>query len=474
MRRLRRMPIRARLTLAQVGVFAVIFGAFAFLLGVNEWTTLQRNAQESLELTSRVVVDRIAEPGTNLTTIMLRAAIPGESGAPEVIGQVLSPSGGVVDRSADVLTATPLIDASVLGKAASSGHWHGRLALPGRAHDDMVMVIHLTSGARSGDYLVLAQTLASVDHSLQRLVLLLLVAAPVAIALAVAGGWVVSRAALRPVDDLTRRAAAVDASGEFEPLPVPAANDELSRLASTLNAMLDRLRRSLDLERRFSADASHELRTPIGIMEAELDVALRSRTTPPEAKEVLSSVRDEAASLARIVANLVLLARADAAGEVTLERQDADLLDIAGTVANRFRHIATERGIALHVEGEPAQVVADADMLRQAVSNLVENALRYTDPGGTVTITVTDQDTPSLAVTDTGTGIPADELPHVFDRFYRVDGARRRARGGAGLGLEISRRIVEAHGARIDAESEAGKGSRFSIVFGTRRTSVSV
>ena len=457
------IPIRARLTLWYVVIFSVIFGAVGAFLVVNLRSTLRKNAQESLELTYRSVVDRLADGRTDLTTILHEAVIPGEAGAPEVIGQVLDADGRVVESSGQPAVAGPVADRELLAEAHRLGHWHGPVQLPGRDYEDTVLVVRFDGGERAGTYLVLAQTLKPVEAAMDRLIRLLATAAPLALLVAGAGGWAVARAALRPVDAMTRRAAAIDAAHHHEPLPVPAGDDELSRLAVTLNGMLDRLRRALDAERRFSADASHELRTPISVMEAELDVALRSARTPPEAKEVLRSLREEAATLASIIGNLLVLSRAESAGQVAVDRRPADLFELASGVAGRFCAVADDRGVLLRVQGDPTLAVVDADLLRQAVANLVDNALAHTERGGTVVVTVSDDTVPSVSVADTGTGIPASELPRIFDRFYRVDRSRARDRGGAGLGLEITRRIVEAHGGRVDVQSEPGHGSVFTI-----------
>lgn len=458
---MRSLPIRARLTLWYVLVFSVIFGALGTFLVVNLRSTLETNAEESLELHYRAVFDRLAENDSNLTTILHEAVIPGEQGEPEVVGQILDGDGRVVESSGQPAVGAPVVGADVLATVTRNGHWHGPARLPGREVDDVVIVVRFSEGPRTGTFLVLAQTLGPVADAVRRLIRLLLAAAPVALLVAGAGGWAVARAALRPVDAMTRRAAAIDSANEHEPLPVPPADDELARLAVTLNGMLDRLQRALQAERRFSADASHELRTPLGVMEAELDVALRSARTPPEAVPVLRSVREEAAGLTRIVNNLLVLSRAEAVGHVALDRRATDLLELAVSVVGRFRSIATERAVDLRVDGAPTAASVDPDLFAQAVANLVDNALAHTLPGGRVTVAVSDGDEPAVSVADTGVGIAPEELSRIFDRFYRVDRARRR--GGAGLGLEITHRIVEAHGGRIDVASTPQVGSTFTI-----------
>lgn len=455
------LPIRVRLVVWYVAVFSLIFGGVSMFLLANLRTTLHENAQEALELTYRVVAERLRAGSTDLTTILNEITIPGESDESEVIGQVLGRDGSVVESSGHPSVAEAVVGADLLRRVDREGHWHGPVELPGRPHRDVVVITGFAEGPRAGTYLVLAQTLGPAEHAGTRLQWLLLVAFPIAVLTAAGGGWLVAGAALRPVDAMTRRAAGIGAGRTDEQLPVPRANDELARLATTLNEMLDRLRRALDAERRFSADASHELRTPIALMEAELDVALRSPRTAPAAREVLASVREEAARLGRIVTNLLLLSRAEASGQVALDQRETDLLDVVVPVVSRFTRLAGDRGVELRVDGDPAAARADADLLGEAVANLVENALTHTDRGGTVVVSVHDGAEPSVAVSDTGVGIPPDELAQVFDRFYRVD--RARGRGGAGLGLEISRRIVEAHHGRIDAVSQPGQGSTFTI-----------
>ncbi len=319
-------------------------------------------------------------------------------------------------------------------------------------------------GSREPTALVVAAPLADVDRSMDRLQLLLLVAGPVALALAGGGGWLLTRAALRPVDRMTEQAGAIGADRLGDRVSVPDAADELTRLARTLNGMLERIEHGVVTQRRFVADASHELRTPLAVMRAELEVALRDHDPAADASEVLDSAAEEVARMSKIVDDLLTLAHRDE-NRLELLLEPVDLGVVATGVADQLRPLAEQAGVQLGVEAPAgAAVLADRARLTQVVTNLVDNAVKFTGAGGAVRVRVWEAaDGAGLAVADTGPGIAPEHLRRVFDRFYRLDAARSRARGGSGLGLAICRELVEAHGGRIWAESVVGAGSTFSL-----------
>jgi signal transduction histidine kinase len=227
--------------------------------------------------------------------------------------------------------------------------------------------------------------------------------------------------------------------------------------------MLDRLDRGLAERKRLVADASHELRTPLAVMRSELDVALAYDDLEPPAAEVLASAREEVETMTRTVENLLTLARVDE-GRLELLRQPLELRRIVDEVAADIGPIAADRGITVRASGEPAEVSADRDRLRQVVANFVDNAVKYSHHGDEVRIaTWRENGEAGVTVADDGVGLPAHALSVVFDRFYRVDDARVREQGGSGLGLAICREIAVAHGGRVWAESEPGRGARFSL-----------
>lgn len=286
------------------------------------------------------------------------------------------------------------------------------------------------------------------DETLSSLLGLLLVGGPLALAAATFLGWLIAGAALRPVEAMRRRAAAISADTTGERLPVPAAHDEIRRLGTTLNEMLNRLDAGLLRERRFVADASHELRTPLALLRTELELALRRPRTPEEQTAALRSAAEEVERLVRLAEGLLLLATAD---DVALQRSRFGVRDLLETVARRF---GAEVGEA---EGE---LHADRLRLESALGNLVANAFRHGAPPVRLD-GVREGDRVVLRVTDAGPGFPPDFLPHAFDRFTRADEARTEP--GAGLGLAIAAAVAQAHGGETTARNLPGGGAEVRL-----------
>jgi signal transduction histidine kinase len=249
-------------------------------------------------------------------------------------------------------------------------------------------------------------------------------------------------------------------------LPVLPTGDALERLSLSLNQLLARLRDSLQTSRRFLADASHELRTPLTIIKGELQEIVGKQALAGEVGERLGSVLEEVARLEHLVAGLLVLSRLDA-GELQGEWAELDLANLTRNIAEQMRLMAEDRGIQVDTEAlTPMLIRGNRARLKQVIVNLLDNAIRFTPRGGTVTLRCSQSSLYSvLEVRDTGIGIPAAALPNVFDRFFRVDEARSREDGGAGLGLSIAKSICAAHGAQIHVDSEVGKGSCFCLMF---------
>ncbi len=324
--------------------------------------------------------------------------------------------------------------------------------------------------ARGGPQLVVvAVPLQGVDEAVDRILNLLLIAGPVAMAVAGLGAWALLRRALDPVERMRRKAEEIGYEQLHERLTVPKVRDEIGQLATTLNAMLDRLEAGVLANRQLIADASHELRTPLAAMRVELDVSLRDRRRTDAEREVLESVREDVDRMSRTIDNLITLARADE-GRLDLVSGEVDLDQALDEAVRPLRPLAEAKGVLLRTAGEPCRSRGDEHRLQHALANLIENAIKFTPPGGEVTVSSWRRGGEvGVTVSDTGPGIPATARDRVFDRFYRVDRSRSRESGGSGLGLAICREIATAHGGRVWVDSEEGRGSAFSLALPAER-----
>jgi len=288
---------------------------------------------------------------------------------------------------------------------------------------------------------------------------------PMALLLAGFGGYALARKALGPVDAMTNKAQRISAERLNQRLAVENPHDELGKLASVFNAMLSRLEAAFNQLRRFTADASHELRTPLTAIRSVGEVALQDQKSPAEYRDVIGSMLEEVDRLTRLVESLLVLSRADA-GHVPLQRADISFLALAQEASALVEVLAEEKRQHVAVEGDTRPVVsADRLILRQAVVNLVDNAIKYSPADSRILVRVfaSDNGHATLEVTDQGPGVPPEHSSHIFDRFYRMDAARSREWGGAGLGLSIARWAVEAHGGEIGVRSAGAQGSTFWI-----------
>jgi heavy metal sensor kinase len=330
------------------------------------------------------------------------------------------------------------------------------------------MMISMTPvEAASGKYLIeLGTALGPIEALQHRLLRLLAVMLPVLVVCAAGGGYLLVQRALQPVERMAQTAERISVLNLEERLPVAATGDALQRLSTSLNHMLSRLRDSVSISRRFLADASHELRTPLTIIKGELQEAMAREPGGSELGERIGSVLEEVARLEYLVSGLLVLSRLDA-GDARREWADVNLGELAAGTIEHMRLVADDRGVQLQASAlAPVTVRGDARRLKQVIVNLLDNAIKFTPRGGVVGVTTRQHEGFGLLeVFDSGIGIPPESLPRVFDRFYRVDAARSRDDGGAGLGLSIVRSICSAHGAEIEVESTPGSGSRFRVRF---------
>lgn len=306
--------------------------------------------------------------------------------------------------------------------------------------------------------------LAPINTAVNKVILALVLGAPMLIAVAAVGAHKLLGRALSPVVRMARSAEEISLHNLKQRLPAAPSGDELETLALALNRMIARIDDAVEQNRRFVADASHELRTPLAILRAELESVISHNHLSSETRDTLGSNLEEVDRLGKIVEGLFALSRLDA-GEANHEPVTLDLARLAATTTEQMCLLAEDKEIALTCHCEEAVLVrGDASRLKQVIVNLVDNAIKYTPTGGSVEVRVRGEGERALfEVKDNGIGIPRRDLPHIFDRFYRVDKARSRDLGGAGLGLSIVKSICDAHDAEITVESQEQQGTRFLV-----------
>jgi two-component system, OmpR family, sensor kinase len=452
-----RLPIRARLTAAFALAMVLVLAA----AGLFVYVRLKDDLDESVDAGLEARAAAVAASGN--------AAAGAAEEADEGFAQLLSAEGRVLETEGDV--RGPALDGAGATRAGAGGRFVFETELPGIEGTVRVLAApaDLASTAPRGDVaggaetdlagavVAVGQSLDDRDETLSGLVASFAVGGPVAVLLASLLGYLLASAGLRPIEAMRRRAGAISLTGHGERLPLPAAQDEVRRLGETLNEMLDRLRRSFDRERRFVADASHELRTPVAVIRAELEAALRAGGHDEQVREALVAALEECDHLAQLAEDLLVVARA-AEGELPIRREAIEVRPLLEGVRARFADRAREHGRELTVDGgDGLRVEADDLRLRQALGNLVDNALRHGRGEVVLRARRSNEDGGvALEVADQGPGFDPDLADRAFERFARGDAAR--TRGGTGLGLAIVRAIAEAHGggARIVTESTHG------------------
>ena len=311
----------------------------------------------------------------------------------------------------------------------------------------------------------LAVTSDPVDRSLNLLALLLVMAVPAFIMCGAAGGYWLSRKALSPVDRITERARTIGVTNLSERLDVPRTSDELQRLAETWNDMLERLEVAISRISQFTADASHELRTPVAIIRLAAENALRKTRSESDYRKALRQIQSESESMTQLIEDLLFLARAEVHNS-SMELAIVDLQAVVKTVCLDLHPLAEAKSITLtqDVPECPISVLGDFSALRRVLLILLDNAIKYTPEGGVVIVGLHEQsETAVLTVEDTGIGIPEEAQNRVFQRFFRVDPSRSKESGGHGLGLAIAQTIVDQHQASLRLQSKSSGGCIFSV-----------
>ena len=457
------MPIRTRLTAWYVLLLAAIIAGLGGFVVVQLRSDLRAVIDRELRARGELLVTEFEEEVADEATPggvradfddLCETAAPG----PGTAAALLDRGGAVLASCRDprVQPAVPAADREAV--AAGAGP---RLVTTAavRGEDEWRAGLRPLPG---GGAVVVAESLRETDKAVDRVLTLLVLAGPAALLATALGGWQLARHALGPVVRMTQRAREIGIDRLGERVPVTANGDEIAELGMTLNAMLQRLEEGLEDKHRLIADTSHEMRTPLAVMRAELDVTLRGEELPDAAREVLESAREEVDRMSRTVDNLLALAQVDE-GRLGLLMTTFDLRQAIDAAVGALRALAAAKDVRIEVTGSAPEVTADFQRVQQALVNFVENAIKFTREGGVVQVTAwASGDEAGVTVTDEGPGVPAHAGEQVFERFYRAH-AGAGSPTGTGLGLALCREVAIAHGGRVWVERTAAGGSSFSL-----------
>jgi signal transduction histidine kinase len=450
----RMLPIRVRLTL----LFAV--GSAIVLAGVGAFVYARMGA----DLLVGVDASLSAQAGAFATAVRQANGPVGLDrgifvGSDEEFVQIADASGRVIESTkgvASVAALPPGVIRSVAGRTFLDTR------VPGIENVSRLVVQPLDDEGRRV-FLVVGMSLQDRADALVQLAVLLGIGGPVALALMSFGAWALAGAALRPVERMRQEAEAISRLEPERRLSVPDQDDEISRLGATLNAMLDRIDQSFEAERRFLDDASHELRTPLSVLKAELDLAVMRERTPEELRATVEHAAVETDRVVRLAEDLLVLSRAHR-GRLQIHRADASIGDLVREACDRHRARAMAAGVRIEATAGGGLGSVDPLRVRQALDNLLDNALRHTPPGGVVSVAAATQDGAiTFVVDDSGPGFPPELLDRVFVPFSRGASADREASGGAGLGLAIVQAIAAGHGGTVSATNRSEGGARVTL-----------
>lgn len=472
----RSVPFSLRLQLA--AWYTIVFAALLLLTGAVFYQYLERSLEASvdteLQLRTQQLAGSLVLRNGTLTLRDLTAALPGFGTAT----QGLEASSADVNQGALVrlldaygtlLGETPAfralrVPAASVTQPLQGSPWQGTVL---STSDQEVRLYSrtLTAQGKSVAVIQVGESLATLHTLLHHLVAALLVVGFLVLASCAVGSYWLAARSFAPIQRLAETARKIKEGDSHQRVLVPPVRDEVQYLAVTLNEMLGSLDESLSRQRRFVADASHELRTPVAVIRNKVDVALLRPRSQDEYCMVLHTIHAETERLSHLVSDLLALARGDE-GQARFEREAVRLDLLVESVVATADLLAQERGIRLSIQvPQPVTLIGDEARLIQVMMNLLDNAIRYTHPGGEVQVSLKATSSEAqLVVCDTGIGIAPEHVPHIFERFYRADPTRRRTGGsGTGLGLAIVAWIVRSHGGLVTASSQVGQGSCFTV-----------
>lgn len=493
LRQIRSPGIRVQLTLWYTAIFALLILLFSLILYTTLQAFLASGVDAALHLRAQQIAGGVSNDGGKIAIQDVTGELPGldatvppgvqgisptatnQTGSSNKSGQHGTPADvniGTLVRMLDVKGQTtyisPAFRALVLPSASFTAPLHGiawqETVLAHNGQAVRVYSVALSDNGMVFGVLQVGESLAPLTATLQSMTIALLLIVPFVLLLSALGSYWLAKRAFRPILHLTHTAREIKAGDLHRRVPVPRSRDEVYDLALTLNEMIGRLDQAFTQQRRFVADASHELRTPVTVIRSITDVALEEPLNLDDYSDVLREINMEAQRLGGLINELLVLARADEE-QIPLDQEPVQLDLLAVDVAATMEPLASERGIVLQIQTiEPITVEGDTARLIQVLMALVDNALTYTNAGGVIALSVEARDALAcLTVRDTGMGMSREDAAHIFERFYRADPARSRAASGSGLGLSIAHWVIEAHGGSIEVESQVGQGSTFMV-----------
>src|SRR3569832_2366158 len=461
--------VRIRLTLWYAGVLALSLIAFALVIYYAAGNIFHERQDESLRSTAQTVASAYVEELAEAHSLSKAGeGVLSEITFPNRYVQLTDSTGKPLAASANLAGSTISIPSPVLADAHTRGFSHATI------NGLRVTVVPLSTAQALG-YAAVAEPLSVVEAGLRELRRDLFAGVLLVLLLASAGGYFLARKSLAPIASMNSQTQRISAENLSARLDVTNSRDELGRLATTINDLLARLEKTNKEQQRFIADASHELRTPLAVLRGETEVALGKTRTVDEYQQSLSMIQEEAEQLSRIVEELFILARQPINTRAALSKERVSLNDAVRDCARAAQVLATQKGVRLKLENDSPAIAlnGDRELITRLILNLLDNAVKYTPAGGEISLALARENgNAEIVVRDTGMGIPETDQSRVFDRFFRVDKARARALGGAGLGLSIAQWIVEVHGGEISVASAPGRGSTFTILLPLTQTYV--
>ncbi len=460
------LSIRVRLTL----LYAILLGFGLIVFGWFLYFTLSRSLIDATDTKIKAVAEIISRTALSPSSALglpddfdyILDRFFGIKTSGKFI-QIVDQTGKVGARSSSLKDFKIPLSSEAFHNALQGKITYETINIIGR-YPIRIITYPVMNRGKLANLIQVGTSIENIKDTLDSLLYILYLGIPLAVILASLLGWLIANRALRPVDEITRTARRIGAENLSERLVVNGPKDEIGRLVETFNEMISRLEVSFNKIKQFTSDASHELRTPLTILKGETEIALKTEDTVEGLKEVLASNLEEVNRMSRIVNDLLMLSRIDRGAE-RFVMEEVNLEDIVTEKFEQARTLARDKGIEVTLANSTRVAVrGDPVKLRQLILNLLDNAIKYTPEGGMVTISLDKANGNAvLVVSDTGIGINKDALPHIFDRFYRVDKARSRDLGGSGLGLSICKAIVTAHNGDIEVTSRQGKGTTFTV-----------